>query len=365
MTFCILDATVESVETEGTIDEIAAGTQQLTFTKESPMTTESDFLRLADKVRNWGRWGARDELGTLNLIEAHHVVVAASAVRRGSVFPLGIEFGANGPQGDLPFRSNPLHLMTVDGGDASALLQYGPAAQGNLISQTISGIFGMSKTRFNDDVIIMPLQAATQWDALSHVYYDDHLYNGFPSASVTSAGASHCGIDKVQSKGITSRGVLIDVVRHRNKDIYLPPGEPISPEEIEDIAKAQNVTIGQGDILLFRTGWWAKYQETRNGSEPCSGVSYRCAQWFHDHGVAAIAADNVMVESTESEVDGVFMPLHLLTLREMGLMLGEYWDLEALAADCATDGVYEFQLTAPPLKVVGGVGSPINPLAIK
>jgi hypothetical protein len=72
-----------------------------------------------------------------------------------------------------------------------------------------------------------------------------------------------------------------------------------------------------------------------------------------------------MVENPVSAVEGAILPMHMLCLRDMGLTLGEYWDLNALAADCAADGVYEFQLIAPPLRVTGGVGSPVNPIAIK
>jgi kynurenine formamidase len=105
--------------------------------------------------------------------------------------------------------------------------------------------------------------------------------------------------------------------------------------------------------------------ETRNGGEPGAGLDWICASWLHDHEVAAVAADNLMVENPESGVEGAFLPMHMLCLRDMGLMLGEYWDLTALAADCAADGVYEFQLIAPPLRVTGAVGSPVNPIAIK
>jgi kynurenine formamidase len=94
-------------------------------------------------------------------------------------------------------------------------------------------------------------------------------------------------------------------------------------------------------------------------------LDWRCASWLHDHDVAAVAADNLMVEDPISGVDGTFLPMHMLCLRDMGLMLGEYWDLTALAADCAADDVYEFQLIAPPLSIVGAVGSPVNPIAIK
>jgi kynurenine formamidase len=159
--------------------------------------------------------------------------------------------------------------------------------------------------------------------------------------------------------------VLLDLVRHRGADVFLEHGNPITPEELEDVVRSQGVTIGRGDIVLIRTGWWARFLMTGNKTEPYSGLDWQCASWLHDHDVAAIAADNLQVEDPVSGVEGVFLPFHLLTLRDMGLMLGEYWDLTALAADCAADGVYEFQLIAPPLSIVGAVGSPVNPIAIK
>ncbi|MFF7943360.1 cyclase family protein [Nocardia gamkensis] len=329
------------------------------------MADLTEFRRVADGVRNWGRWGAADELGTLNFITPDKVTQAARLVRHGRVFPLGVDFGSSGPQGAFKFRHNPVHVMTVDGGDARTLTEYGPKWLRNSVGRELSGFFEDNPFRFNDDLIIMPLQAATQWDALSHVYYDDHLYNGFPASSVTSLGAYHCGIDKVDGKGITTRGVLLDLVRHRGADTFLAAGDPITPDELDEVAEAQGVEVGRGDIVLIRTGWWARFLEAGDGTEPYSGLDWRCATWLHEREIAAVAADNLMVEDPVSGVDGTFLPLHMLCLRDMGLMLGEYWDLTALAADCAADGVYEFQLVAPPLRVIGAVGSPINPIAIK
>ena len=226
------------------------------------MYTMADFDRMADEVRNWGRWGDADELGTLNHITDEKVREAASLVRRGKVFPLGVAFGADGPQGMFKFRTNPIHLMTIDGGDAGAFADYARKWTANPSAQVLGGFFDASRFRFNDDYIMMPLQAATQWDALSHAYYDGHLYNGFPADSVTSQGAIHCGIDKVDSKGIVSRGVLLDLVRHRGAETALEPGQPITPEELDEVARAQGVTIGKGDIVLVRTGWWNKFLET-------------------------------------------------------------------------------------------------------
>lgn len=325
----------------------------------------TDFRRVARDVSNWGRWGADDELGTLNFITAEKVADAAKLVRRGKVFPLGVDFGSSGPQGAFQFRHNPILVMTVDGGDANTLAQYGPGWERNPTAQQMGGYLVDNLFRFNEDMVIMPLQAATQWDAVSHVYYEDKLYNGFSAGSVTSLGAYHCGIDKVDVKGITSRGVLLDLVRHRKAEVFLEQGNPITPEELDEVVRAQGVTIERGDIVLIRTGWWTRFLQTGNRTEPFSGLDWRCASWLHDHEVAAVASDNLQVEDLISGVDGVFLPLHLLCLRDMGLMLGEYWDLTALAADCAADGVYEFQLVAPPLRFVGAVGSPVNPIAIK
>jgi kynurenine formamidase len=329
------------------------------------MASLTEFRQVAREVSNWGRWGEADELGTLNFISADKVAQAASLVKHGKVFPLGVDFGSAGPQGAFQFRHNPIHVMTVDGGDTSTLARYAPQWGRNSVAQQLGGYFENNPFRFNDDMIVMSLQAATQWDALSHVYYDDQLYNGFPASSVTSLGAFHCGIDKVDGKGIASRGVLLDLVRHRGADIFLEHGNPITPQELDDVVRSQGVTIGRGDIVLIRTGWWARFLITGDGAEHGAGLDWRCASWFHDHDVAAVASDNLMVEDPVSGVEGTFLPMHMLCLRDMGLMLGEYWDLTALAEDCAADGVYEFQLVAPPLRVVGAVGSPVNPIAIK
>ncbi len=257
------------------------------------MASLTDFRRVAGDVRNWGRWGDDDELGTLNFITADKVAQAAGLVKHGKVFPLGVDFGSSGPQGAFKFRHNPIHVMTVDGGDVSTWAATGRSGRATLVAQELGKYFQDSLFRFNDDMIIMPLQAATQWDALSHVYYDDQLYNGFPADSVTSLGAFHCGIDKVDGKGITSRGVLLDLVRHRGAQTFLELGNPITPAELDDVARSQGVTVGRGDIVLIRTGWWARFLETGNGAEPGSGLDWRCASWLHDHDIAAVAADNL------------------------------------------------------------------------
>lgn len=323
-----------------------------------------EFVRTADKVRNWGRWGADDELGTLNLITADTVRAAAGLVTKGAMFALGMDFGETGPQGALRCRRNPLHVMTVDGGDARALVEQGRDWGANPTAQELAGFMDGDLLRFNDDMIVMHLQSATQWDALAHIYYDEKMYNGFPASAVTSLGASRLGIDKVDVKGITSRGVLLDVARHRGHELDIPHGNPIMPEELSAVAEEQGVEIRSGDVVLIHTGWVTKFQQTGDGT-PSSGLHWSCASWLHEHEVAAVAADNLQVEDVVSDIPGNMLPMHLLCLRDMGLPFGEYWALEGLAADCAADGRYEFQLVAPPLRITGAVGSPLNPLALK
>ena len=324
-----------------------------------------DWRKVAEKVRNWGRWGDDDELGTLNFITAEKVRQAASLVKQGKIFPLGINFDGSGPQGAHGSRRNPIHVMTVDGGDANAaeyLLGLN-APHG----QELGLMWQAGPMRYNDDYIIMPLQAGTQWDALAHVYYDGQLYNGYPASSVTSAGASKNSIDKIDKKGVVSRGVLLDVAHHRGVP-HLPPSTPIYPEDLDATAQAEGITIESGDIVLVRTGWWQVFLDSHEGESwamGSPGLSWKCAEWLWRNQVAAVACDNVAVEVLPPEIEGVALAFHLLVIRDMGMILGEMWDMEALSRDCADDGVYEFQLVAPPLRVTGAVGTPLNPLAMK
>lgn len=331
------------------------------------MPTEREFRDLADQVRNWGRWGKDDQIGTLNLITAEKIAGAAKLVRQGKLFSLGLNFDENGIWSGNTFRRNPVHFMTVDGGDIELAEHLGGL---NGVGQTVlDSHWGKRLMKFNDDFIFMPLQAATQWDALSHVYYDDELYNGYPSSSVTSQGAAKNAIDQIAVKGVVSRGVLIDVPRYRGV-AHVPRNEMIEPDELEAVLDAQGVAVEPGDVLLVRTGWWSQFAHTKEKAAWRAGnpgLSWTCARWLHAHDIAAVAADNIAVEASRWEYneDDVTLPLHLLCLRDMGLTLGELWNLDELAKDCAMDHVYEFQLIAPPLKVTGAVGSPLNPIAIK
>ncbi len=305
---------------------------------------------LAEKYRNWGKWGASDELGTLNYITPQKIVAAAALVRRGTVFSLAIPFDSSGPQTGFGGRVNPLHFMLQDGGD--------------ILSGAQDFIPGL---RYCDDAVTMPLQCATQWDALSHIYFDGKMYNDRGPELVTSAGARANSIDKMKDK-IVSRGVLLDVPRYRGTE-WLQPGEAIYPADLDGAAAQQRVTLGTGDIVLIRTGQLAQVRSTGNwgtyAGGPAPGLSLTVAEWLARHEIAGYATDTWGTEVIPNETPDVFQPLHCVAIVNMGMLVGEIFNLEELAADCAADGVYEFLFAAPPLPITGAVGSPINPQAIK
>jgi kynurenine formamidase len=305
---------------------------------------------LAKKYRNWERWGRDDELGTLNFITPEKIVEAAQLVRQGRIFSLAIPFDSEGPQRGFAGRINPIHFMLQDGGDIAAGAQ-----------DWVPGL------RWCDDAVTMPLQCATQWDALAHIYFDGKMYNDRGPEVVTSSGARANSIDKIRDK-VVSRGVLLDIPRYRKKD-WLEPGEAIYPEDLDGAAAQAGVKVGTGDIVLVRTGQIAQVRAEKSWGEyaggPAPGLSLRVADWLAEHEIAAYATDTWGTEVIPNETPDVFQPLHCVVIVNMGMLVGEIFDLEAFAEDCAKDGVYEFMFVAPPLPITGAVGSPINPQAIK
>jgi kynurenine formamidase len=300
---------------------------------------------LAKQVSNWGRWGADDERGTTNFITPEVVRRGAACVRRGQVFSLALPISPDGPQIGQGGRVNPLHFMSALHGS------YGADPEG---------------FHYNDDVVVMPLQCATQWDSLAHVYYSGQLYNGFPASTVSSAGASRNSIDK-QAAGVISRGVLLDIARLDGVD-RLPAGRVITPQDLDAAERAQGVRVESGDVLLIRTGHITVFTKDVNREgymRQMPGLGLASVAWLHARQVAAVATDTSAVEVIPFEDPTTPLPVHLLCIRDMGLTLGEMFVLEDLATDCARDGIWEFLFTAPPLKISGGVGSPLNPLAVK
>jgi len=303
----------------------------------------------ANRLHNWGRWGAGDEIGTANYITAETIVTAARLVRRGVVFSCAIPLDDKGPV--YPGRQPPKHLMTLSGADYHAGLR----------SRGAEGI------KFADDYLFAALQCSTQWDALSHAWYGNQLYNGFAETEVRGTGARKLGIEKLH-RHFVGRGVLLDLPRAIREGQRLEPGYAVTPADLDRAVAQAGCEVRRGDILLIRTGHLPWYFTLENKAEfwkAAPGLGSATVPWLHAREVAAVAVDNITVEVQPAEDPGHYLPLHGALLRDLGLTLGEMFDLEPLAADCAADGVYECLFVAQPLRIPGAVGSPINPLAIK
>lgn len=313
---------------------------------------EAEIASRAEAYRNWGRWGEDDVLGTLNFIDSAKRLEAAALVRDGDVISLSQSFDTDGPQKGWRRRTNPVHTMTDTGTDAERGNQGFP-----------HGIGGA------DDVIAMPLQCSTQWDGLGHIFDHGLAWNGRRAGDVvTSDGDLVTGIEHAASV-IVSRGVLLDLGRHlQPASGELPDGYAISAAELDACAAAQGVTIGRGDIVLVRTGRLARARREGWGEYaggPSAGLSLTTAGWLHRTEIAAIATDTWGFEVRPNEFDvPSFQPLHQVVIPNLGLTIGEMWDLDELAASCAERGRWDFLLSAPPLPITGAVGSPINPVAI-
>lgn len=315
---------------------------------------EGEIARAAHAYRNWGRWGEDDVLGTLNFIDEAKRIEAAQLVRTGNVISLSQRFDTNGPQKGWRRRTNPVHTMTDTGTDAE---------RGN---QGFPHGFGGA-----DDVIAMPLQCSTQWDGLGHIFDHGNAWNGRRAGDVvTSEGDLVTGIEHLADV-VVSRGVLLDLGRHiEPASGELSDGYAITSADLDSCIAAQGPTseVGRGDILLVRTGQLTRarrdgWKDYAGGDAP--GLSFTAAGWLHRKEIAAIATDTWGFEVRPNEFSAPsFQPLHQVAIPNMGLTLGEMWDLDQLAEICEVEGRYEFQLAAPPLVITGAVGSPVNPLAI-
>ncbi len=297
-----------------------------------PLTTEQ-VLELHKTLSNWGRFGDRDQLGTLNLITPEKRAAAAGLVQSGRSVscarPLPTEAAADNP--------NPVvHLMmgtaTEDwGGDYFAIASHG--------------------------------YSTSHIDALCHIFHSGRLYNGYPTERITAHGALELGIHELRD-GVVSRGVLLDIPRARDVP-YLERGDPIFPDDLELAESECDVRIEAGDILLVATGRWT-YRD-RHGPWPASegmaGLDASCLPWLHERGVAALGSDGVS-DVSPSRVEGVPMPIHTVAIVAMGLHLLDNLELRDLSTACAEEHRWSFLLTIAPLVLHRGTASPVNPIAL-
>ncbi len=297
-----------------------------------PLNTEQ-VLEFHKTLSNWGRFGDRDQLGTLNLITPEKRAAAAGLVQSGRSVscarPLPTEAAADNP--------NPVvHLMTGTategwGGDYFSIASHG--------------------------------YSTSHIDALCHIFHSGRLYNGYPIERITAHGALELGIHELRD-GIVSRGVLLDIPRARDVP-YLERGDPIFPDDLERAESECDVQIEAGDILLVSTGRWT-YRD-RHGPWPASegmaGLDASCLPWLHERGVAALGSDGVS-DVTPSRVEGVPMPIHTVAIVAMGLHLLDNLELRDLSTACAEEHRWSFLLTIAPLVLHRGTASPVNPIAL-
>ncbi|MGW7302515.1 cyclase family protein [Streptomyces sp. NPDC054829] len=307
------------------------------------MSLPDAFHDIAKRVNNWGRWGADDELGTLNLITDGVVREAAACVRSGRRVPLALPLSQDGVQtGMIPGRINPLHAMV----------------------QINQEIFGPGTVACSDDAVTMGLQAGTHWDALPHVSHSGRLYNGRPADSVTAhGGAAFSGM--ATARAVVSRGVLLDVARARGVE-RLEGGYAVTPEDLEAAEEFAGTRVRAGDIVLVRTGQMrVLLAGDRHGyGYPSPGLSVRTPEWFHARDVAAVANDTLTFEVFPPEIEGLWLPVHALDLVEMGMPQGQNWNLEELSTACGRERRYVFLLSATPEPFVGATGAPVAPVAV-
>jgi len=304
---------------------------------------------------NWGRWGEEDERGAANLTTPAMIAAAAKLVESGEVFSLALPIGDPTPA--FPGRPAGKHYFLMSGTDAVSGSPYNEHAPGFV---------------YNDDAIDIVLQGSTQWDGLAHAVAEDSVYNGFWAGNVTAMrGAAKVAIGAMREKFI-GRGVLLDLARVASVD-SLEPGHVVTPEELDAACEAQNVSVGEGDILLLRTGYLSRWWGLETADEKTAyfmdgepGPGFACVDWFADRDIAAVSCDTVGLEVLPGEPNQPrVLPVHHSLLVDLGITIGELWELDKLAEACVADGRYEFLLIAPPLYLPRAVGSVLNPIAIK
>ena len=312
---------------------------------------EARLREAADRYRQWGRWGEDDQAGTVNHIAAEDIVAAAGLVRRGAVFSLALPFDDKGPQKGHLRRFNPMLFMLRDGDDA--------------VARDLMGVpKGIGAA---DDVVLMSTQGGTQWDALGHMFYGGKMWNGYSATEVSSLGAERNDVAQYRDR-IVGRGVLLDLPRFLGVP-WCEPGRATTGAELDACAASQGLEIRRGDILLIRFGQIAQcraegaWGDYAGGDAP--GLAFDTLGWIGEREIAGLATDTWGAEVRPNEFAYVNQPWHRVALPSMGLLVGEIFDLEGLAADCAEDGVYEVFFVACPLPITGAVGSPVNPIAIK
>lgn len=298
--------------------------------------SKTEFDQMMLDISNWGRWGEDDELGTLNLITAKKRRDAAGLVRLGETVSMSLDLNKTPDE----LNANPFK-HELSRGEFS-----GHQVAGDRYEVEYHGF------------------AHSHMDGLPHFAHKGFFYNGVPYSAAKSSGSEKLGIHNAGINGVFTRGVIVDMPRFLGLD-YLDPGTALTAEDFEAWEKAHGVKIGSGDVLLVRTGRWAKVAQDGqwNFLEKAAGSHASLATWLKQRDVAVIGCDGVS-DVMPSGVEGLVNPLHELVLVGLGMPILDNLDLEAVATKAAELDRATFLFVGAPLRVPGGTGSPMNPLAV-
>jgi kynurenine formamidase len=317
--------------------------------------SEDEVLGYHKSLSNWGRWGTDDQLGTINLITPEKRRAAASLVTEGINVSCAWDLSTMPQVGDMFGPVQRHMLMTGEGlNDEHRVVPLHPVPGMDMSRQAgAAEYFGCV---FHGVTI-------THIDALSHMFWDGTAYNGVPGALVNAMfGATSLAVTALRD-GISTRGVLLDIPAARGVD-WLEPATGVFPEDLEAAEAAQGVRVEEGDVVLLRTGYARQKRETGPipPHEGQAGWHAASLPWLHERGAAAIGCDTGQ-DVVPSGYMTIGLPVHCVGMVAMGLTLIDNCDLEELSATCARLGRYEFFLTLAPLRLEGGTGSPVNPIA--
>jgi kynurenine formamidase len=289
-----------------------------------------EFDALFQQVKNWGRWGPDDQLGSVNLVTPAKRRQAAALVKTGETVALA-------------------HNVLTEKADDNASPFEHTMLRGNNMDRYAVSYHGYAHSHI---------------DALCHILYKEQTYNGYTRADVnTDKGCARLGIQNLKN-GIATRGVLVDIPRLRNLP-YLEPGTAVYVEDLEAWEKKSGVKIAAGDALLLRTGRWARRDKLGpwNVGQNAAGLHASVAPWIKTRGVAFVGSD-AAEDVVPSMVEGIALPVHTLFITALGINLLDNQDLEALGDTAARLNRWEFMLTINPVPVVGGTGFPLNAIAM-
>lgn len=313
-----------------------------------PMPSGAEMDAIYEAVKNWGRWEDDDDRGALALLTPERRAAAARLVRSGTIVSLARDLLTAGSDDSEPGRHAVQHEMLAHGATRRANDIDGYEASRDFLGTDVHGL------------------GVTHIDALCHMFVRGQMFNGLPAELVTEDGALRNDV-LAAGDGIAGRGVLLDVPAARGVS-FLEPPDAVTVADLEAAERAQSSQVMAGDLLVVATGRDARRAWLGRDLDPLVdglvGLHPECLRWLSDRDVALLGSDGVSDPLPAGPVAGWPFPVHQVAITGMGVMLVDNMRLDALLAVCVSHEHWEFLLTLAPLRVPGGTGCPVNPLAL-